>query len=76
MPFYSEEGADDAVPYSMERRYIPMTDLVADDGSLTLRDGLENKLDMIARRGHRAALRVYLDYPDKEYFFYNQLKNR
>lgn len=66
MPFYSEEGADDSVPYSMEWLYIPMTDLVADDGTLTLREGLEHKLDTIARRGHQAALRVYLDYPDKE----------
>lgn len=66
MPFYSDEGADDSVPYSMEWLYIPMTDLVADDGSFTFREGLENKLETIARRGHQAALRVYLDYPDKE----------
>lgn len=66
MPFYSEDGADDSVPYSMEWLYIPMTDLVADDGTLTLREGLEDKLEKIARRGHQAALRVYLDYPDKE----------
>lgn len=66
MPFYSEDGADSSVPYSMEWLYIPMTDLVADDGTFTLRDGLEEKLDKIARRGHQAAMRVYLDYPDKE----------
>lgn len=66
MPFYSEEGADSSVPYSMEWLYVPMTDLVADDGTYTLRGTLEEKLDKIARRGHQAALRVYLDYPSKE----------
>lgn len=66
MPFYSKEAADDSVKYSMEWLYIPLTDLVDDDGTLTLREGLEDKLDTIARRGHQAALRVYLDYPDKE----------
>lgn len=66
MPFYSEDGADFSVPYSMEWLYIPMTELVADDGTFTLRGTLEEKLDKIARRGHQAALRVYLDYPDKE----------
>ena len=66
MPFYSEDGADSSVPYSMEWLYIPMTELVADDGTFTLRGTLEEKLDKIARRGHQAALRVYLDYPDKE----------
>lgn len=66
MPFYSEEGADLSVPYSMEWLYIPMTDLVADDGTYTFEKGLEDKLDKITKRGHQAALRVYLDYPDKE----------
>lgn len=65
MPFYSENGADSEVPYSMEWLYIPMNDLVADDGSFILREGLEDKLEKIAQRGHQAALRVYLDYPDK-----------
>lgn len=66
MPFYSEEGADASVPYSMEWLYIPMTELVAPDGTFTLRGTLEEKLEKIARRGHQAALRVYLDYPGKE----------
>ena len=66
MPFYSEEGADSSVPYSMEWLYIPLTDLVADDGTYTFETGLDEKLQKIAQRGHQAALRVYLDYPDKE----------
>lgn len=66
MPFYSEEGSDSSVPYSMEWLYIPLTDLVADDGTYTFENGLDRKLEKIAQRGHQAALRVYLDYPDKE----------
>ena len=65
MPFYSENGADDSVPYSMEWLYIPLNDLVADNGSFDF-SSLEHKLDIIAKRGHQAAMRIYLDYPSKE----------
>lgn len=66
MPYYSEDGADDSVAYSLEWFYVPLCELVGEDGSFTIKEGLEPYLKNIAARGHQAVFRVYLDYPEKE----------
>lgn len=63
MPFYSPDGADDSVPYSMEWFYIPLSALMSDSGEYTIREGLEPYLEEISARGNQAVFRVYLDYP-------------
>lgn len=63
MPFYSPDGADDSVPYSMEWFYIPLSALISDSGEYTVREGLEPYLEAISARGNQAVFRVYLDYP-------------
>jgi len=66
MPFYSPDGADDSVPYSMEWFYIPLSALISDSGEYTVREGLEPYLEAISARGNQAAFRVYLDYPGSD----------
>lgn len=66
MPFYSEEGADGSVPYSMEWFYIPLSQLMTNDGEYCIKEGLEPYLEKIASRKHQAVFRVYLDYPASE----------
>lgn len=66
IPFYSENGADDSVPYSMEWFYVPLSALVDDKGEYKIRKGLEPYLESISSRGHQAVFRVYLDYPSSE----------
>lgn len=66
IPFYSENGADDSVPYSMEWFYVPLSALVDDNGEYKIREGLEPYLESISSRGHQAVFRVYLDYPSSE----------
>ena len=61
MPFYSPDGADDSVPYSMEWFYIPLSALISDSGEYTVREGLEPYLEAISARGNQAVFRVYLD---------------
>lgn len=66
MPFYSPDGADDSVPYSMEWFYIPLSALISDSGEYTVREGLEPYLEAISARGNQAVFRVYLDYPGSD----------
>ena len=61
MPFSGEYGAD-ALPHSMEFFYIALKELMDGPESFTWQK-LEAKLDAIAKRGHHAVFRVYLDYP-------------
>lgn len=65
VPYYSEEGMDSEVAYSMEWFYVPLSELVADDGTYTIKQGMEPYLLNIAERGNQAIFRVYLDYPEK-----------
>lgn len=66
IPFYSEDGADESVPYSMEWFYVPMSALVDDSGEYKIREGLEPYLEKISSRGHQAVFRIFLDYPNAE----------
>lgn len=66
VPYYSEEGMDSPVDYSMEWFYVPFSELVADNGDFTIREGMEPYLANIAKRGNQAVFRVYLDYPERE----------
>lgn len=66
MPFYSEEGAEETVPYSMEWFYIPLSELMTDSGDYCIKEGLEPYLEKISSRNHQAVFRVYLDYPASE----------
>lgn len=61
---YTESG--DAFPHSMEWFYLPLKDLQIGEDRFTWK-ALDARLDAIARRGHQAVFRVYLDYPDTEY---------
>lgn len=63
VPFFSEDGADNGVPYSMEFFYIPLSSLLSDSGEYTLEEGLEPYLEKISERSHQAIFRIYLDYP-------------
>ncbi len=66
VPYYSEEGMSSSVPYSMEWFYVPLGELVKQDGTYQIREGMEPYLCNIAKRGHQAVFRVYLDYPEKD----------
>ena len=54
MPFYSPDGADDSVPYSMEWFYIPLSALISDSGEYTVRGS-----SLISRRYRRAGIRRF-----------------
>jgi len=53
-------------PDQMEFLYLPMSELWNEDGE-TLDTGLEPYLVAAEGRGHHAVLRVYIDYPNKDY---------
>ncbi len=53
-------------PHSMEWFYIPLKDIQTGYDSFDWTK-LEAHLDAIQSRGHQAAFRVYLDYPQAEY---------
>ena len=55
MPFYSPDGADDSVPYSMEWFYIPLSALISDSGEYTSARGSSR----ISRRYRLAGIRRF-----------------
>ena len=52
-------------PHSMEWWYIPFTALMNGADSYTFNTGLEPILNEISGRGHQAAFRIFLDYPNE-----------
>lgn len=61
---YAPGAAD--FPHSMEWCYFPLKALQVAEDRFTWAP-LDAQLDAIARRGHQAVFRVYLDYPNTEY---------
>ena len=67
VPFSEKaDSSDGAVRYSMEFFYIPLSELIRDDGTYRIREGLEPHLEKAASRSHQSIFRVYLDYPASE----------
>lgn len=63
-PFYPWE-TETSFPHSLEWYYIPLKAVMNGPESFTFDTGLEPALNEIAARGNQAAIRVYLEYPDK-----------
>src|SRR5690606_25122405 len=63
-PFYPWE-TETSFPHSLEWHYIPLKAVMNGPESFTFDTGLEPALNEIAARGNQAAIRVYLEYPDK-----------
>ena len=59
---YSSARKPDAFPHSMEWFYLPLAAVVVSQNTYDWQ-ALEEQLTKIARRGHQAAFRFYLDYP-------------
>jgi hypothetical protein len=57
-------GTYRSFPYSMEFFYIPVRSVMTGPHTFTWR-ALDSQLDQLARRGHQAVFRFYLDYPTK-----------
>jgi hypothetical protein len=53
-----------AFPYSMERFYIPLSDIMTADNTFNWTK-LETQIAQIAARGHQATFRIYVDYPNR-----------
>lgn len=64
-PFYPWE-TETSLPHSLEWVYVPLKAVMNGPESFTFDSGLEPQLNAIAARGNQAALRVYLEYPDKD----------
>lgn len=64
-PFYPWE-TETSFPHSLEWVYVPLKAVMDGPESFTFDAGLEPALNAIAARGNQAAIRVYLEYPDKE----------
>ena len=64
-PFYPWE-TETSFPHSLEWVYVPLKAVMNGPDSYTFDTGLETALNAIAARGNQAAIRVYLEYPDKE----------
>lgn len=70
MPFYNAYGSVEKpiandFPHSMEWFYVPLRNLMNGPNSFTFETGIEPQLQSIARRGHQAVFRVYMDYPGR-----------
>ena len=61
-PFWGEPG--DNLPHSMGFVYVPIKDLLPEQGLYRFDDGLEPLLQAAESRGNHSILRVYLDYPN------------
>ncbi|GAA5040312.1 hypothetical protein HNP84_007521 [Thermocatellispora tengchongensis] len=62
--FMPYAGSYQTFPHSMEWFYLPLRDLMTGPATFDWVP-LERRLNAIARRGHHAVFRVYLDYPAK-----------
>ncbi|MFD0670964.1 S-layer homology domain-containing protein [Cohnella sp. GCM10027633] len=63
-PFYPWE-TETSFPHSLEWVYVPLNAVMSGPDTYTFDAGLEPQLNAIAARGNQAAMRVYLEYPDK-----------
>ncbi|WP_271749894.1 S-layer homology domain-containing protein [Cohnella sp. JJ-181] len=63
-PFYPWE-TETSFPHSLEWVYVPLKAVMNGPNSFTFDTGIETSLNAIAARGNQAAIRVYLEYPDK-----------
>lgn len=61
---YSSARPPDAFPHSMEWFYLPLSAVVVGQNTYDWQ-ALEEQLTAIARRGHQAVFRFYLDYPER-----------
>jgi hypothetical protein len=62
--YHGSSAYVDQMPHSMEFFYIPLNAVMSNYSTFDWHP-LEKQLREIARRGHQAVLRFYLDYPDK-----------
>ncbi|GIH23370.1 beta-galactosidase [Acrocarpospora phusangensis] len=62
--FMPYAGSYQTFPHSMEWFYLPLREVMTGQNTFDWTP-LERRLNTIARRGHHAAFRVYLDYPAK-----------
>ncbi|WP_347586699.1 DUF4832 domain-containing protein [Acrocarpospora sp. B8E8] len=62
--FMPYAGSYQTFPHSMEWFYLPLRDVMTGPATFDWTP-LERQLNTIARRGHHAAFRFYLDYPAK-----------
>ncbi|MCB1076758.1 MAG: DUF4832 domain-containing protein [Verrucomicrobiae bacterium] len=63
VPFAGDRG--DAFPHSMEWAYFPLNAIMTGPGRFDFDRVFHASLAEIAGRGHQAALRIYLDYPQR-----------
>jgi hypothetical protein len=56
----------DGFPHSLEFDYLPLSALVLGEDEYDWRP-LENLLDRIAKRGHQAVFRIFLEYPGRDH---------
>src|SRR5512133_628428 len=62
--FFPYAGSYTTFPHSMEWGYLPLRSLMTGPTNFDW-TALESLLSAIAKRGHQAVFRVYLDYPSK-----------
>jgi hypothetical protein len=62
--FFPFAGEHTTFPHSLESGYLPLRSLMTGPDTFNW-SALEKLLDDIARRGHHAVFRIYLDYPSK-----------
>ena len=62
------------LPHSLEFIYIPLNALVADLDTYTFEAGLEPHLQAASDRGNHVVMRVFIDYPTREYGLPNYLE--
>ncbi len=62
---WSEPNND--LPHSLEFIYLPLNSLISGEGVYTFQEGLEPYLEEASARGNHVVMRVFIDYPNREY---------